>query len=428
MNEAHLPSYLVISRKSLSRDQPSNPSLIIALFSFSRRDTYEYMQELARDFQGKVIIAKDRNSFTVDWHQSLGSKPCHDPRYVSQDLIGDLNMVYEAQCSCTGRGLAGAYTKNMTWPRMLRHDVVVFKEGSKMGSKDIFATCGVRIYTNRLRREELSLTEDLQHWSVGSKQMKYLMKPMKNEHFDKEVDAERTIHMRKSRCALKTIFSLDPKRLKTKGLTPNQRRTQEPVNFHEDDRLVMKLPSSVFYDEENPKLVKDISFHYVFKKDYYFFENAGLLTFANIAIKEIVAKIQDANIKRPVPILELGAADGWFGIACNAVVPEATLTFTDIKMKFMDDLKRAWKENNFDENKATFVEGDLFNPLVNLKDKTGKTKKYDFIWFYPPQRLEMESIYGEVDKETIDNFNVAKIRVNENSQADDQEDREKVTV
>lgn len=282
------------------------------------------MQELARDFQGRVVVAKDRNSFTVDWSASIGSRPCHDPRYVSQDILGDLNMVYDAQCSCTGRGLAGEYSKNMTWPRMLRHNVVAFKEGSKMGTKDVFSTCGVRIYTARMRRQELQLSEDIQHWHLDAHHLKYVLKPMKKEHFDKDEDIDRTVHLRKSRCASRTTYVMDPKRLKTKGLTAAQRRTQVPINFHEDDRLKLKLPSSVFDDEEDPKEIKDIFFHYVFKKDYYYFGNAGMLTFANIAIKQIVTKIEEANVKRPVPVLELGAAEGWFGTAVASVVPQAS--------------------------------------------------------------------------------------------------------
>lgn len=74
---------------------------------------------------------------------------------------------------------------------------------------------------------------------------------------------------------------------------------------------------------------------------------------------------------------------------------QATLTFTDIQMKFMDDLKWAWKYNKLEPERAKFIEGNLFNPLSKIRTTSGKLKKYDFIWFYPPQRREIQQIYGD---------------------------------
>ena len=377
-----------------------NWALCASWVQFNRRDTFEYMQELARDFHGKVVVAKDRNSFTVDWSRSIGSRPCHDPRYVSQDLLTEVNMVYSAQCSCSNHGLAGQFLRNQTWTRMSNHGVTVFKEGythSEYKNKkyqDIFKDCGVRVPTEKIRQAELSIQEDVEAWNLDMRHMKYVLHPMKMEHFDEGLNMDHAVHLRRSRCAKKSTYTLDPKRLKTKGLTDDEKRRGVIVEFHEDDRLMMELPSKVFDDEEDDDKVRDVFFHYVFQKDYYFFNNAGYLTFANIAIKHMIRMIEDHNIDRDVPVLELGAADGWFGTAVMSVVPQAELTFTDIKMKYMNDLKWGWKRNKFDEKRAVFLEGSLFDPLENLKAPNGKLKKYDFIYFNPPQDLGIRMLSG----------------------------------
>ena len=155
----------------------------------------------------------------------------------------------------------------------------------------------------------------------------------------------------------------------------------------------MELGTNVFDDEEDHTKVKDVYFHYVFQKDYYFFSNSGLLTFANIAIKHMVRMRDDNSITRDIPILEMGAADGWFGTACMAVMPTAELTFTDIHMKFMDDLKWGWKRNGFEESRVTYLEGSLFEPLYGNLNAKGRVKKYDFMYFNPPQERKLSYFF-----------------------------------
>ena len=376
-----------------------NWALCAKSVQFNRRDTFEYMQELARDFQGRVKISKDGNSFTVDWSHSIGSKPCHDPRYVSQDILSDINMMHTSQCSCNSEGLASDYGRNQTWTRMLPHGVLVFREdggpsaaGDRRRYKD-FRDCGVRIYTGKVREAEMQLTSNIESWDLDAKHLKYAVKPQMQEHFDDAIGFDRVVHLRRSRCPKRSTYTLDPKRLKTKGLTDTQRRSMTPVNFHEDDRLVMELGTNVFDDEEDHTKVKDVYFHYVFQKDYYFFSNSGLLTFANIAIKHMVRMRDDNSITRDIPILEMGAADGWFGTACMAVMPTAELTFTDIHMKFMDDLKWGWKRNGFEESRVTYLEGSLFEPLYGNLNAKGRVKKYDFMYFNPPQERKLSYFF-----------------------------------
>ena len=379
-----------------------NWALCAKTVQFNRRDTFEYMQELARDFQGRVKIAKDGNSFTVDWSHSIGSKPCHDPRYVSQDILFDVNMMFNAQCSCNGEGLASDYSRNQTWTRMLPHNALVFREdgGVNVDKKyRSFKDCGVRIWTGQVRENELKLTSNIESWDLDARHLKYAVKPQSQEHFDDALGFERAQHLRRSRCPKRSTYSLDPKRLKTKGISDVWKRAMKPVSFHEDDRLVMELETKVFDDEEDHTKVKDVFFHYVFQKDYYFFSNAGLLTFANIAIKHMIRMRDENKITRDIPILEMGAADGWFGTACMAVMPEADLTFTDIHMKFMDDLKWGWKRNGFDEKRVTYLEGSLFDPLYNNLNSKGRVKKYDYMYFNPPQERKLEYFFHRDSEE-----------------------------